>query len=191
MNHLDRMEVLHQWLEEPETQEKLHFCIQQVIERVKADTSLRIPRTKEERQGAFSAWLSSYRLKLGPELQEQFRQQFPGVTQRFKDPNTIKSIVENKIWPDVEAVLCSYAVRGLASDWVRSHMGDAVLVGKPDFRDDAWNVPLAVASVGEHLGYVALDKSGNVIEPLTSSRDALLRAIHDRKLPAVAAGAGQ
>jgi len=137
MNHLDRMEVLHQWLEEPETQEKLHFCIQQAIERVKADTSLRIPRTKEERQGAFSAWLSSYRLKLGPELQEQFRQQFPGVTQRFKDPNTIKSIVENKIWPDVEAVLCSYAVRGLASDWVRSHMGDAVLVGKPDFRDDA------------------------------------------------------
>lgn len=185
------MEVLQQWLEEPETQKKLYLCIQQAIAKLKSDTSLRIPRTEEERRGAFSAWLSSWQLKLGPELQEQVRQQFPGIAQNFKDPDLIKSIVENEIWPDVEAVLRSYAVRGLASDWVRSHMGDAVLVGNPDFHDDAWNVPLAVAGAGERLGYVALDKSGNVIEPLTSSRDTLLRAIDDRKLHAVAAIAGQ
>ncbi len=190
MNNSYPMEVLQQWLNEPETQEKLHRCIQQAIENLKSDTSLRIPRTETERQGAFRAWLTSYRLKLGPEIQEQFRQQFPGISQRLKTPNTIKSIIETYIWPDIEVELRSYAVRGLASDWVRSHMGDAVLVGMPDFRDDAWNVPLAVANVGENLGYVCLDSSGSIIESLTSSRATLLKAVHDRKLPAVAAAAG-
>ncbi len=188
MNDANQTEVLQQWLIEPETQKRLNLCIQQAIENLKADTSLRVPRTQEERSRAFAEWLRSCHRNLGPGIQEQFRKQFPGIAQRLTDPNTIKNIVEDKVWPDVEAVLRSYAVRGLASDWVRNHLGDAVLVGMPDSRDGVWNVPLAVTGVGERLGYVVLDKDGNVLVPLTSSRETLLKAIHDRKLPAVAAG---
>ena len=191
VKHSERMEVLQDWLEQPETQEKLRSCVQAAVERIEADTSLRVPRTEEERGGAFAAWLHSYQKKIGPEMQEQFRQQFPGIAQSLRDPDTIKSIVEEQIWPDVAATLISYAVRGLASDWVRRNIGDAVLVGMPHFSDRAWNVPLAVIDVGENLGHVVMDTDGNIIARLTSSREALREAIHDRRLQAVAASAGQ
>ena len=188
MNDINRNKILQQWLTEPETQRGLNLCIQQAIENLKANTSLRVPRTREERSRAFSTWLSSCRRDFGPAIQEQFRVQFPGIAQKLRDPDTIKNIIEDKVWPSIETELRSYAVRGLASDWVRRHLGDAVLVGVPDVQDGIWKVPLAVTNSGDRLGCVVLDKDGDVLTPLTTSREALMKAIHDRRLPAVAAG---
>lgn len=191
MSHVGMMTTLDEWLAEAETRRKISLCANQAMEVVEKDTSLRVPRTEHDRRQAFAAWLAGCRQKLGPAMQEQFQQQFPGISQNFTDPNTIKNIVEKHVWPLIEPTLQEYAVRGLASDCVRRHLGDAVLTGSPEFHQGRWDVPLALSGVGEGLGRVVLDRDGNVLPELTSSRDALLKAAHDRRLLAVAAGTGQ
>lgn len=191
MNNSDSMTALQEWLDDPETQQKIRLCIDQAIDMIKADMSLQVPRTDEERRGAFAAWLNDYRRKIGPTIQVQFRQQFPGISQRLNNQNLVRDIVDELVWPKVEPTLRLYAVRGLASDWVRHNMGDAVLVGQPVFCASHWEVPLAVSVGGRDLGRVVLDPDGGVVPHRTSSRETLLKAAYDSKFHAVASGAGQ
>jgi hypothetical protein len=191
MSNLEIVKTVDEWLAEDETRRKMRICADRAIEIIENDASLRVPRMENERRQAFAAWIIAYKQKLGPAMQEQFRQQFPGISEKLNKSNIIDTLVDDNVWPLVEPTLKEYAVRGLASDWVRQHLGDAVLTGSPEFHNDRWDVPLTLSGMGENLGRVSLDRDGNILPDLTSSRDALLKAAHDRKLHPVAAVAGQ
>lgn len=172
---------MHEWLAEPQTKEGLRRCAVNALAAINAELSLRVPKTEQERQNAFAFWLEGYRVKIGLEGQKQFAIEFPGIFQNLSE-DTIRDVVDELVWPDVESFLRSYAIRYQAGLWGRRHFGDATIYGVPVRDEDTWIVPLSVARYGNNLGRIVLDADGNVIEDLSSTRVQLLERIHSINL---------
>ena len=98
MTVLANIQVLDDWLAEPQTKTGLQRCADNAIAAIDASLSLRIPKTEQERQNAFAGWLAGYRAKIGVELQKQFAREFPSLFQCLSE-NTIKETVDSYVWP--------------------------------------------------------------------------------------------
>jgi hypothetical protein len=172
------MLALSEWLADPETKRKLQLCADAGIAALKKDHSLRVPRSEEDRQGAFGDWKLRWRDRLSAEVEAEFHRQFPGVTDRLA-PGTIKSIIDEFVWPEVESTLMSYALRGIANGWVSRNMGDATMVLPPERDGQYWIVPLTVRGHSHVKGQVVLDQDGNLIVDRCSTRQDILDQFDD------------
>ncbi len=170
------LQPLYAWLSEPETKASLQRCADFAVETLHNDTTLRVPRSIEQRENGFTTWRNEWRDRLGTAIQEEFFRQFPGITRNLS-PDSIKNIVIKSVWPQVEAELMTFALEGLARTWVRRHMGDATTIGRPRLETDHWVVPIGIKGYADDLGQVTLDSNGNVIEAASSSRNDMLARI--------------
>lgn len=74
--------------------------------------------------------------------------------------------------------------------WGRKNIGDAGLYGQPQSDGCFWRVALGVAGYGENMGQIMLDMDGNIVPEQTTTREELLKYIHDySSIPAEAANA--
>ncbi len=178
MTALTDIQPLHEWLAEPQTKEGLQRCAVNALAVINANLALRVPKTEQERQNAFSIWLEGYRDKIGLEVQKQFAVEFPGIFQNLSE-DTIRTTIDELVWPNVESFLRSYAIRYQAGLWGRRRFGDATIYGEPSRDGNTWVVPLSVARYGNNLGRIVLDADGNVIENLSTTPMQLLESIDD------------
>lgn len=154
------------------------------------DTSLRVPRTQAARQDGFAPWLAVYRDQLGAHLASTLSLDVPGLARRLADPARIKRVFDSAVWPRIEPQVRAYAVRGLAAAWASRNLGDAVVLHSPEAVGAGWRIPLSVRSAPEVVGYILLDRDGNVL-PGTTTREQLLRAIGGTTGPGGTTTAGQ
>lgn len=102
MTALADMQVLKDWLAEPQTKAGLQRCADNAIAVVDASLSLRVPKTERERQNAFAVWLEGYRVKIGMEIQKQFDLEFPGIFPHLRE-NAVGETINQYVWPLIEA----------------------------------------------------------------------------------------
>lgn len=181
---MSHAEALPDWAEIHANE--LRHSIEAALDTVKADVSLRVPRTEAERQNAFAGWLAEQRVKYEAAMQSAVRSEFAALAE-----DSVGNIVTAYVWPEVEAFLRSFVLRYQAGVWVCKYMGDATTIGLPEPDGDYWRIPLGIAKYGENLGQIVLDADGNVILHLTSTRQQLSEKISDRVLPASTAASGQ
>jgi hypothetical protein len=185
----ERRQVLDEWLNEPETKRRLKACVDAAIDRLTDEPALRVPRSLEERENRFDRWLSSWKARLGPVIQEQFGRQFPEIHRKLP-PEYMTQVVSTWVWPEIERFLLSYAIWGLSRSWVSRHLGDAVILCEPERTNTGWNVPIQLRQpkgtvpIQLHrpegnVGVVVLDRDGAIDEEQTTSREALLTLVHD------------
>ena len=180
------MTALEDWLVEPQTKAGLQRCADNAIAAIDANLSLRVPKTEQERRNAFADWLEEYRIKIGVEIEKQFAQEFPGIFQHLSE-NAVRETVSQYVWPLIEADVrhrfeykfIPYAVLSQAIAWGRKNIGDAGLYGQPQSDGCLWRVALGVAGYGENLGRITLDMDGNILLDQTTTREELLKHIHD------------
>lgn len=163
--------------------EILSRCIEIALDVVKSDFALRVPRTEEERHNGFAAWLAKWRGKLEPAILSAVCKEVPAfcITEH---PGRTADLFAQAIWPAVENYLVRYAILGHASSWKSHNMGDATTMHWPEPHGDYWRVTLGVWRYGDNLGQIVLDRDGNVLPHLTTTREQLLEQIRDRVLPA-------
>src|SRR5689334_1633817 len=108
-----------------EHQAEIARCIEIALTVVPSDTALRVPRTEEERQNAFAAWLTKWRAHYEPMIRVALEREYPTFVQTL-DNVQFNKFFEEHIWPQIEHQLRSYAILYQAGAWVRKGMGDAV-----------------------------------------------------------------
>jgi hypothetical protein len=160
-------------IEETDHTAAIDHLAQRAVDSVSTDYSLRVPRAEEDRHDGFRRWLDSYRATLRERVLEDFRQQCPDLARASREGEVVEEVVR-RVWPDVEARLLRYALRGLAAGWVSHRFRTATTVGFPERTGDHWSVPLGIRDHGDRLGRVVLDRDGAVIESLSSTWEQLL-----------------
>ena|SRR5258708_1743035 len=155
-------------------------CVRHAIEFIESDHTFRLPRTEDERQNAFETWLEVCRGKLSPAIEADWKSRFPGIAKR-QSPEFVKELIDQHVWPEVELFLRSLAIQGKASGWVLDHIGDAVILGTPVFDEGIWRISIGTKQ-HSNLGEIVLNPDGNVIPEQSTSKQAILRVIRDRKL---------
>ncbi len=183
---MDNAAIVTQWVAEDRT--TLDQWIRMASEAFWADTSVRVPRSKSERQNGLSLWLEHCRLKLGVVLQDEFERHFPSLAQKLS-ASAILDIFNDHVWPKVMPEVQRYALRGLASAWVTENMGDATTLGQPNLDGELWHIPLGIRGIGDHLGRIVLTLNGDIVPHLTTSRKQLLEAARGSTLSTPAAAA--
>ena len=186
MTALVDIQVLEDWLAEPQTKAGLQRCANNAIAAIDANLSLRVPKTEQERRNAFAGWLEGYRVKIGVEIEKQFVLEFPGIFQHLSE-NAVRETISHCVWPLLEAGVqhrfqhkfIPYAVLSQAIAWGRRNIGDASLYGQPQNDGCLWRVALGVAGYAENLGQITLDMDGNIVPDQTTTREELLKHIHD------------
>lgn len=169
--------VLQAWFHEPEVQRGIQRCAEFALEALHNDLTLRIPRASDLRKNSFALWRAVWRDRLGIAIEAEFRRQFPNLAGHLT-PDTVQDAIVGSIWPLVEPELLAFAVEGLARTWVRRHMGDALVIRRPQWEGSDWVVPLGQQGREAELGRIVLDRDGNVIEEASSSRDDILAHLH-------------
>lgn len=170
---MDNAAIVTQWVAENRT--TFDQWIKMASEAFWADTSVRVPRSKSERQNGLSLWLEHCRLKLGVVLQDEFERHFPSLAQNLS-ASAILDIFNDHVWPKVMPEVQRYALRGLAAAWVVQNMGDATTVEQPYRHGELWHVPLGLHGISDSLGEVVLTLNGDIVPHLTTSRKQLLEA---------------
>ena len=169
-------DVIRDWLAEEDTKRRLQACIDTTIDKLKHDLELVVPRSEQERSNGFIRWLDYWQERLGPGIQEEFARQFPGIQGRLP-PDYMSHLVTEQVWPSIKEFLLSFAVCGLSRAWVSRKIGDAVLLGDPEHRDNKWIVPLRVEKRAGPIGAVILDENGSIDEERSVSRDQALACV--------------
>jgi hypothetical protein len=167
--------IFAEWLDEPKTKVGLQRCADALAYAFDHEMSVRVPRSAELRAGQFAGWFAQMRQKLAPKLSEAFNHEFPGIGARL-GPKTLEDILTENVWPLAQDHFLTYAIEGIVTPWVRSHLGDALQVGQPARSGNRWNVPLSL-SRSSPIGLVVLDLDGNVIESESDTREKLLAAM--------------
>jgi hypothetical protein len=177
------LETVTEFFAEPGNQARLRRLVQRAVERVHQDTSLRVPRSEADQRDAFAEWLAGHRARLGLSVQAEFRLEFPEIDAHFKNPELVREVVEQQVWPQVEQFLRAYAIRGQAAAWVSKHIGGAAVIGIAEPVGDRWRVPLSAPGQAEDLGQIVLDPDGTVIVSESTTRDQLLEQLRARAVP--------
>lgn len=173
----DLRDTLKEWLDEPATKEGLQRCADAAIEKLKADLTLRVPRDPEDRADGFAQWLGIWKDRLSPAIQDEFHRQFPPIAERLS-PDYLSDMVSELVWPQVKPTLLAFAIRGLARPWVSGKLGDALLLGIPEFLAGEWIVPLWLNGHSGILGQVVLDHNGNIVQERNPTREQLLACLN-------------
>lgn len=172
-----RVELYDAWLKEPATKAGLQSCADFAIGILHNDMTLRVPRSHDLRANKFAAWREAWRDRLGTAMQEEFFRQFPSIASHLSE-DTIKHVVVEFVWPQIEDELMAFALQGLARTWVRQHMGDLTTIGQPSLIRGQWVIPLGIQDDGSELGQIVLDCEGNILEKRSSSRKDILAKIN-------------
>ncbi len=188
------IQALRVWLSRPETAARMQAAVSDAIAQVEqhilSDTSLRVPRRREEREYRFRSWLDAYDAKdlrpwldtykrqLAQQIQNEVLAAFPSEFARVRNKDLISDIVGTSIWPQVEPqlrqraedLLLTYAVRGIALTWVTRNISDGLLLGLPEAREDGWRIPLH-----DHLGRtreaeLVVNQNGDVLTDVEGLR---------------------
>ena len=190
------IEALTAWLSRPETKRRMQAAVLEAIaeteKHIVSDTSLRVPRQRSERQGGFrpwldargaglNQWLKEYRSRLAERMQDEVLTAFSDEFTPLRNKNTIREAVESLVWPQLEPVLrkraedllLTYAVRGITLPWVSRHLGDGLLLGMPEARDNEWHVPLHDRVTQKRIAEVVLDRDGEILSDVGALRAAL------------------
>ncbi len=170
--------------------DEIRRCIEIGLVVVNKDVSLRVPRSEAEWQNAYADWLATCRVKYETPILAAIQNESPDLSARL-DSDTLAMLFEEHVWPPVADWLRSYALRGQVAAWTTRYLGDALTIGQPERQGDYWHVPLGLKRFGDHLGEVVLDSNGTVIPALTSTREALLEKVDDRRVPPATAATGQ
>ena len=167
---MDLQEKPQEWIEA--NRPEIDKCVEHLYAYLDADPSMRLPRSEEDRKNGFEQWLNSYRQKIAPVMESEIRQTFPHLAAKSRSKE-VEVLIEREIWPKVEADLRSYALRGVASAWISRHMGDATTIGQPEWEGSCWRVPIGVNKYGDNLGQIVIDRDGNMIPDLTTTREQM------------------
>jgi hypothetical protein len=165
------------WLNEQDTRDRLQRCADTAIAKLRDDLMMRIPRSHESREHGFAAWREQLRNKLATTMQEAFTTEFSRIADGLT-PNAIRKIVAEQVWPNVERELIDFAVEGLALVWVRRHLGDALILDRPQRKGSGWVVQLDSPTNDRTVGHVILDGDGNVVESESSTRRNILAVLN-------------
>ena len=190
------IEVLKAWLSRPETIQRMQAAVSEAITETERhivnDTPLHVPRQKSERQGGFQPWLDAYgagldqwlkeyKIRLAEQIQNEVVNTFSGEFTLVQNKNTIRETVESLVWPQLESLLrqravtllMTYAIRGIVLPWVSRHLGDGLLLGIPEARNEEWHVPLHDRITQKGVAEVVLDRDGEVLSDIGALRTAL------------------
>lgn len=191
------IEALVAWLSRPDTKRRLQAAASEAVadteQHIVSDTSLRVPRRHEHRQGGFrpwlnaytaggfDQWLASYKRQLSDRLQSEVLSAYPEMFARLQNKDMIRETVETLVWPEVEPLLrrraedllLTYAVRGIALPWVSRNLADTLLLGIPEAQNNGWHVPLHDPITRRRVAEVVLDHDGEVLSDVQELRTAL------------------
>lgn len=184
---MDPAKLVSDYFREPKNKAKLDHLCQRAVELTQADTSLRAPRSLEERHDAFSVWLERYRDRLADRLEDEFATEFPLITSSLRNPDLIRQVVLDHVWPEVVPVLLAYAIRSQAASWSRRLLGEAVLLGWPNPDGPVWRVPLRLRGSEAEAGEIVLNQDGDVIPHRSTTREQLEEWIGAHPRPRVKA----
>lgn len=163
-------------------------CVEIALATVQADASLRMPFTDAARKNGFADWLLERRTTYLPKIADEVRRQMPEFANKTEDPE-FTEFLSGTIWPEVELLLKTMAVRANAARWALGKIGDAVILELPVFNGSHWIVGLGLQNYGSKLGQIALDESGSILPELTTTKHELLEKIHAKSVPSPAAAA--
>lgn len=166
---------LNSWLEE--RRPALERIAQQAVEAYRNDHRIRVPRSSEDRVNAFEPWLRFHRDRLPVGIHESLKDELSGVT-GVADP--VAEAVDKIVWPEVEAYLRSYAIRGHAAAWMSHRYRGATILGMAEPVGSRWRVPLGFRGEDVTLGDLILEADGTVVEELSTSPEALERILASR-----------
>lgn len=183
---MDDAEIVAAWI--AENRSVIDRWISEAVRHFWEDPSVRMPRTEAERRNEMKSWLEQRRLKLDADLQEEFPQQFPSLAQSLS-PSFLTSVFDELVWPQVKPEIQRYAIFGLAAGWIGRHMGDATTLGTPNRDGQQWRVPIGVRGYGDDLGQIVLNRDGEVIPEMTTTRGELLEGIREPSIPSLSAAA--
>ncbi len=152
------------------------------------DTSVRVPRTVEERRDGLKVWLEHFSLKMRVSFEQEFQSRFGSLSALL--PETyIADVFDQNVWPQIRPDIQQYAIHGLAAAWVTGNMGDATTMNRPEQKNNRWHVPIGIRGYGDKLGEIVLTQDGDVLENMTTSRKQLLEAARGVQSHSVATAA--
>jgi len=149
-------------------------CIEDALQIVQTDVTLRPPKTANERQNGFAAWLAKEQAKFWPAIEQAIAQRLSVVPAS----DIVQQVYVQQVQVEVEKLLRTFALRYYAGLWVSKRMGDAVFLQAPEPQGDYWCVSLGVVNYQESVGQVILDSEGHIIEEQSTTRQQLLERLH-------------
>ena len=194
------LQALLAWLDKPSTKLQMQDAVSDALaeaeQYVLNNTSLRVPRQREQRQNGFRPWLdafaahgfehwlNSYKHKLAQNIQNEVLSAFPEVFGGLRNQELVRETVETLIWPELEPelrsraekLLLTYAVRGLTLAWVSRALGDNLLLGVPEQRGVVWSVPLHLCSTKAYIADVELSADGEILTDAGTLQTAVAAA---------------
>lgn len=148
-------------------QPRIDACVKRAIDGVDSSTLAPVPRTDEECDNGFERWLADWKERLGPAIQSEFEREFrddlPSLAGRIGPKERVNSIVDDLVWPQVEAGLRRWAVLALAAAWASRNLPTTVTPGRPEWIDGAWHVHMRSGNQSEVLGDLVLDANGRIV----------------------------
>src|SRR5690242_5486138 len=102
---MDAMPTMTDWLSDPKMRAAIERCVQRAFRALERDTPLRVPNNRADRERGFERWLARYRSRLGPLIQTEFVREFSETLDELRDPDSVRRIVDEYVWPEVEAFL--------------------------------------------------------------------------------------
>lgn len=130
------------------------------------------------RRNRFEVWLEHYRPRLETRLAAALRRE-QATTANELDESTFHNAYIEYVWPRLESQVRNYAIRGIAAERVRSHMGDPVALLQPKPSGRRWCVPISVVGNSAVLGFIEVDEDGEVVPTRTTNREHLLRKLNE------------
>ena len=169
------------------THAQIRRCAEKALAAVERRLSLRVPKTEQERAHGFALWLNGWHTKIWTEFQSRFVKELNALLATDVDAEAVQQFTQKRVWPHWEQPvwehfqpkLLSYALLGQACAWGRKNIGDAALYGDPRLEGNLWQVTLGVSGCGENLGQITLDADGSIVLDQTTTRQELLKHIHD------------
>ena len=179
----DAVDILLDWMNEPEVKRDLAAVITSAIARAARtflnETSFRVPRNKELRRQRFAPRIAKYRERLEDNIADELNTKFPHIS--AASAKAAAAIAMQQVMPSLGErarglyqSLLRKAVRGLALAWVSRQVGDGVLVGEPEWDGIVWHVPCQSRISMSPLGKISLDANGEILSDALATRNSVL-----------------